>query len=86
MPKIVLPGLPSAFMTQWVKNRYAERLLSIRGRFRRCAVSIETLTEEPKLMSKLKAPAPAAAGRHRSRSHGIAERHNSGSLPLSRAS
>jgi chromosomal replication initiator protein len=45
-------GLPSAFMTQWVKNHYAERLLL---EFRAVlpavrTVSIETLTEAPAVL------------------------------------
>ncbi|MET0308475.1 MAG: chromosomal replication initiator protein DnaA [Sphingomonas sp.] len=54
-------GLPSAFMTQWVKNHYAERLLlefravlpSVR------TVSIETLAETPAVLKV--EPRPVAA-------------------------
>jgi chromosomal replication initiator protein len=53
-------GLPSAFMTQWVKNHYAERLLL---EFRAVlpavrTVSIETLTEAPAVLRA--EPRPAA--------------------------
>lgn len=60
--EIVRLGLPSAFMTQWVKNHYAERLLlEFRGQIPAVrSVSIETLTEEPKRVLST-APAPAAA-------------------------
>ena len=48
-------GLPSAFMTQWVKNHYSERLLL---EFRAilpdvASVSIETLAEEPARVLKV---------------------------------
>jgi chromosomal replication initiator protein len=48
-PEAIRLGLPSAFMTQWVKNHYSERLLL---EFRAVlpgvmSVSIETLAEEP---------------------------------------
>jgi chromosomal replication initiator protein len=64
--EIVRLGLPSAFMTQWVKNHYAERLLlEFRGQIPAVrSVSIETLAEEPKRVlsaAPTAAPAPAAA-------------------------
>ncbi len=63
-PEAVRLGLPSAFMTQWVKNHYAERLLlEFRGQLPGVSsVSIETLAVEPKRVLKA-APAqlPAAA-------------------------
>ncbi|MDG2535735.1 chromosomal replication initiator protein DnaA [Sphingomonas sp. HITSZ_GF] len=48
--EIVRLGLPSAFMTQWVKNHYAERLLlEFRSQIPAVrSVSIETVAEEPK--------------------------------------
>jgi len=60
--EIVRLGLPSAFMTQWVKNHYAERLLlEFRGQIPAVrSVSIETLAEEPKRVLST-ASAPAAA-------------------------
>ena len=60
--EIVRLGLPSAFMTQWVKNHYAERLLLVfRGQIPAVrSVSIETLAEEPKRVLST-ASAPAAA-------------------------
>jgi len=59
--EIVRLGLPSAFMTQWVKNHYAERLLlEFRGQIPAvCSVSIETLAEETKRVLSV-APAPVA--------------------------
>jgi chromosomal replication initiator protein len=56
-------GLPSAFMTQWVKNHYAERLLL---EFRAIlpgvqSVTLETVAEEPKRVVKAAPDAPAAA-------------------------
>ncbi|WP_404339799.1 chromosomal replication initiator protein DnaA [Sphingomonas sp. MMS12-HWE2-04] len=57
-------GLPSAFMTQWVRNHYAERLLL---EFRAVipevlSVGIETLSEEPQRVLKVEpAPLPVAA-------------------------
>jgi len=58
-------GLPSAFMTQWVKNHYSERLLL---EFRAVlpavrTVSIETLAEAPAVLKAEPRPAanPAAA-------------------------
>src|SRR6478609_7902871 len=56
-------GLPSAFMTQWVKNHYSERLLL---EFRAVlpdvlSVTIETMTDEPARVLKVEPePAPAA--------------------------
>lgn len=56
-------GLPSAFMTQWVKNHYSERLLL---EFRSVlpdvvSVTIETLAEEPQqVLTAEPAPAPLA--------------------------
>ncbi|WP_213979808.1 chromosomal replication initiator protein DnaA [Sphingomonas sp. dw_22] len=54
-------GLPSAFMTQWVKNHYAERLLlefrAVLPAIR--TVSIETVTEAPAVLKA--EPRPAAA-------------------------
>lgn len=60
--EVVRLGLPSAFMTQWVKNHYAERLLlEFRGQIPAVRnVSIETLAEEPKRALST-APAPVAA-------------------------
>jgi chromosomal replication initiator protein len=59
-------GLPSAFMTQWVKNHYSERLLL---EFRAVlpdvlSVTIETMVDEPARVLKAEpeaAPAPATA-------------------------
>ncbi|MEP9357584.1 chromosomal replication initiator protein DnaA [Sphingomonas sp. KR3-1] len=58
--EIVRLGLPSAFMTQWVKNHYAERLLlEFRGQIPAVRnVSIETIAEEPK---RVLSAAPAAS-------------------------
>lgn len=56
-------GLPSAFMTQWVRNHYAERLLL---EFRAVlpevmSVAIETLSDEPQRVIKAEpAPLPVA--------------------------
>ncbi len=64
--EIVRLGLPSAFMTQWVKNHYAERLLlEFRGQIPAVrSVSIETLAEEPKrVLSTASAPAAADSAR-----------------------
>jgi chromosomal replication initiator protein len=60
--EIVRLGLPSAFMTQWVKNHYAERLLlEFRGQIPAVrSVSIETVAEEPKRVLSA-APVPASA-------------------------
>ncbi|NIJ63668.1 MULTISPECIES: chromosomal replication initiator protein DnaA [Sphingomonas] len=60
--EVVRLGLPSAFMTQWVKNHYAERLLlEFRGQIPAVRnVSIETLAEEPKRVLST-ASAPVAA-------------------------
>jgi chromosomal replication initiator protein len=57
---IVRLGLPSAFMTQWVKNHYAERLLlEFRGQIPAVrSVSLETVAEEPK---RVLSAAPANA-------------------------
>ncbi|MHA6720564.1 chromosomal replication initiator protein DnaA [Sphingomonas sp. RS6] len=61
-PVAVRLGLPSAFMTQWVKNHYAERLLL---EFRAalpsvCSVTIETLPEaSQRVLSAEPVPAPA---------------------------
>jgi chromosomal replication initiator protein len=60
-------GLPSAFMTQWVKNHYSERLLL---EFRAVlpdvlSVTIETMADEPKRVLKAEpeaAPAPLPQG------------------------
>lgn len=63
-PDVVRLGLPSAFMTQWVKNHYAERLLlEFRGQLPAVrSVAIETLADEPKRVLKAEQPAaPAAA-------------------------
>ena len=57
-------GLPSAFMTQWVKNHYSERLLL---EFRAVlpdvtSVTIETMADEPKqVLTAEPAIAPVAA-------------------------
>jgi chromosomal replication initiator protein len=55
-------GLPSAFMTQWVKNHYSERLLL---EFRAVlpevlSVTIETMADEPARVLKAE-PAPVSA-------------------------
>lgn len=55
-------GLPSTFMTQWVRNHYSERLLI---EFRAvlpdvASVTLETLADEPKRILKVAAEAPAA--------------------------
>jgi chromosomal replication initiator protein len=64
-PEAVRLGLPSAFMTQWVKNHYSERLLlEFRGQLPSVmSVSIETLADEPQrvLKAEPEAPAPVAA-------------------------
>jgi chromosomal replication initiator protein len=60
-------GLPSAFMTQWVKNHYSERLLL---EFRAVlpdvlSVTIETMAEEPQRVLRAEpeaAPAPLPHG------------------------
>jgi chromosomal replication initiator protein len=60
-------GLPSSFMTQWVKNHYSERLLL---EFRAVlpdvlSVTIETMTDEPARVLKAEieaAPAPLPQG------------------------
>ncbi|WP_307118363.1 chromosomal replication initiator protein DnaA [Sphingomonas kyeonggiensis] len=59
---VVRLGLPSAFMTQWVKNHYAERLLlEFRGQIPAVrAVSIETVAEEPKRVLSAAPAAPVA--------------------------
>ncbi|MDF2385838.1 chromosomal replication initiator protein DnaA [Nostoc ellipsosporum NOK] len=60
--EVVRLGLPSAFMTQWVKNHYAERLLlEFRGQIPAVRnVSIETLAEEPtRVLSTASAPVAA---------------------------
>ncbi|UZK68018.1 chromosomal replication initiator protein DnaA [Sphingomonas sp. M1-B02] len=54
-------GLPSAFMTQWVRNHYSERMLL---EFRAVlpdvqSVTIETLSEEPKRVLTAEPTAPA---------------------------
>ncbi|WP_044336279.1 chromosomal replication initiator protein DnaA [Sphingomonas hengshuiensis] len=59
-------GLPSAFMTQWVRNHYAERLLlEFRGVLPDVeAVTLETLADEPLRVLTAEpeaAPAPRAA-------------------------
>lgn len=57
-------GLPSTFMTQWVKNHYSERLLlEFRAVLPECAsVTIETLAEEPaRVLTPVIAEVPAVA-------------------------
>ena len=54
-------GLPSSFMTQWVKNHYSERLLL---EFRAvlpdvASVTLETVTDEPQRVLKAVTEAPA---------------------------
>ncbi|MBB5710495.1 chromosomal replication initiator protein DnaA [Sphingomonas xinjiangensis] len=54
-------GLPSSFMTQWVKNHYSERLLL---EFRAVlpevvSVTLETLSDEPQRVLKAEVEAPA---------------------------
>jgi chromosomal replication initiator protein len=58
-------GLPSAFMTQWVKSHYSERLLlEFRSVLPEVAsVTIETLTEEPQRVLKAEPVAAAVAER-----------------------
>ncbi len=72
-PEAVRLGLPSAFMTQWVRNHYAERLLlEFRGELPAVrSVSIETMAEEtarvlsaaPEPRAVASAPASAPAER-----------------------
>ena len=59
-------GLPSAFMTQWVRNHYSERLLlEFRAVLPECAsVTLETMAEEPKrVVSVAEAPVATPAER-----------------------
>ncbi|HEX8303085.1 chromosomal replication initiator protein DnaA [Sphingomonas sp.] len=56
-------GLPSTFMTQWVRNHYSERLLL---EFRAVlpeviSVTVETMADEPKRVLQAAPEAPAAA-------------------------
>lgn len=62
-PEAVRLGLPSAFMTQWVKNHYSERLLL---EFRAilpdvASVTLETVADEPKRVLSAAPAEPAAA-------------------------
>jgi chromosomal replication initiator protein len=64
-------GLPSAFMTQWVKNHYAERLLlEFRAQLPQVmSVTLETLADEPQRVLKADpqpaTPVPAPVGGER---------------------